>query len=739
MSSSMLNQIRRFDNLWQNINGSELKRMATVWGASSKLPKSDCLEFLHAALKDPGKVDAAIARMLPHERMALALIKLAGGAVGTKVLDIAAAAAGIASPPVRGMYGSQNSLARQLVERGIMMAEPGHYYGYIYDSANVPVFTDDRILERLPNIDFQPQQMETAEPPSTSTIRRPQNVILDVLSMLRAIESIGGIGLTKAGDPKVNDIRKFGRKMGWDTKIDLDGLAFPEPAHAFARAMAKGDLLTEKDNALAPAASLEQISAWPTLKTLRALVTGVLLTNDWIERKPDTPYWDGEKIARGRLAVLALLRCLPDRSAWYSFDALEKRLFDRIGEIHSAGGIQYFRMGLNDSEASANDAKRQQLRAAWVVRDVPWLQAAFQTWLYAFGIVELHVVNGLVDRFRLTDMGRSLLWSVPLEEAARDNAGAAPAWIVQPNFDIVLFLNDASTSDIAFLEQHAERIQAAQHTVQYRLTRDSIYEGLQQGNGVEQLLETLAAGSRVELPSNVESEIRAWASLRERIAIRRVDLFEFASEDARQDAIGRGFKGRAIGERFVLISEAFADARVSGVQSQVIHYADMHLKKNLHISEDGAITLDAKYYDLVTAGLLDLWAERVEERTWRLTRALVSAVLKRGRTLPELLAFLEDRTKQAIPELLRVALKAWANKPAQAELAEVLVLRCTNPDVMEALLTSTALKPHLAGMIGEDAILIKSASADAVRAILKWTGINISTEMMPDLIPEYYH
>jgi hypothetical protein len=739
----MSNLARRADGVWQNLNAADLKRMASVWGASNKLPKGDCIAFLRAAIADPHQVDAAIARMLPHERMALALIKLAGGASELRALELAALATGIEPPEARGGANYyRQSLGNRLLDRGIVMVEAGYYYSfYGSDTSGVPVFVDDRVMERLPTIELKPLPFETAGPPPASAFRRAQSVVLDVISIVRTIEGIGGIGLTMAGPPKVTEVRKFARKMGWGSQIEFDGLAFPEPAQALMHAMTKGGLLYAKSDKLMASAPLEQIGSWPVTRILGALICGIVRSTEWTEMETaPSKYRASEYSARARLAVLAILRCLPDSSAWYRFETIEQRLFDSIGGKHSVGALPYmpFMSGnKNEAQASAEESRRQKIQTSWKTNDVPWLQAAFKTWLYALGIVELHLENGLADRFRLTEAGRSILYDRPMEERAAPVADSA-AWVVQPNFDVVLFLNDASTEQIAFLEQHAERVQAAQHTAQYRLTRDSVYQGLQRGTGVDRLIEGLSAGSRAELPTNVVSEIRTWSALRERIKIRQCEVLEFATAEAQQDAIARGLKGQPTGKRFVLLTAPLSDSRVSGAPPQIINYADKRPVKCLRISDDGVITLDTKSNDLVTEGLLELWAERAEDRTWRLTRASVAKARKAGRTVGELLTFLGDRTRQAIPELLLVALKAWADKPVKVEFAEVLVLRCAHPDVLEAFLTSKALKSHLAGMIGDDVIVVNADGAESVKAILDWAGVHISTEIKPMPVPEYY-
>ena len=62
----MTYQSRRYDGLWSSFRQEEVKRMAVLWGGTGKLRKDECIEYLRAALGDPARIDAGIARMRPH-------------------------------------------------------------------------------------------------------------------------------------------------------------------------------------------------------------------------------------------------------------------------------------------------------------------------------------------------------------------------------------------------------------------------------------------------------------------------------------------------------------------------------------------------------------------------------------------------------------------------------------------------------------------------------------------------
>ncbi len=238
-------------------------------------------------------------------------------------------------------------------------------------------------------------------------------------------------------------------------------------------------------------------------------------------------------------------------------------------------------------------------------------------------------------------------------------------------------------------------------------------------------------GSRIELPSNVQSEIRTWAALRERIKVRRhAELIEFSDVIERQNAIARGLQGLPIAERFLLLPENSQPASVLDTSPTVVDYSQKPDSRSLLLNEEGVITLMTTRSDLLTQAGLDLWAERTNRSSWRLTRKSVELAVQHGRKLSELQTFLQERLPTPIPGFLQVALQGWTGAPVQANLMPVVLLQCTQPAALDALLKSGALKPHLIGRIGSDAILVKSADVDAVKTLLEWAGVQVSAKLL---------
>ncbi|MBU2610165.1 MAG: helicase-associated domain-containing protein [Chloroflexi bacterium] len=238
---------------------------------------------------------------------------------------------------------------------------------------------------------------------------------------------------------------------------------------------------------------------------------------------------------------------------------------------------------------------------------------------------------------------------------------------------------------LAFLERHAERTQSHRHTAQYRLTRESIYRGLESGTTLDELFVRLKTGSQTELPQNVVVELREWNSLRERVVLRRrARLLEFPSARALQDALAQGLTGNSIAERFLLLAHD-KQPELQGLTR--INYAQA-LPHNLNVFEDGKIHLNRGTRDLITDAQLSQWAIRLSDLEWQLTVESVSKVLNEGRKIAELLSFLEARSTHSLPSLLKIALRSWAGETYQVELEATIILRCPQEQVFEAIISS---------------------------------------------------
>jgi hypothetical protein len=721
---------RRFDAYLGTVQSSDLKSMVRLWGGRSQMRKDECIALISAALDDPARVQAALTSLTPYERTALALVKQMGGTIDAGALSVALRTTGVALPTTRQPYSEDTTtLLQPLIRRGLLLStyssDPSSL-GYAYGGSAV-VFSDERLLAGIGPMEYVTLSLTAAPPPAAATYRRPPSVILDIVGVLQAIDTLGGIQLTKAGPVRTSDVRKLARAMGWnESEIVVDGLAFPSPALAWINALRHAGLLSIQSDALHLSTPIDQFARHSYAEQIGPLLHGFIAAHEWSEWQTQTTSWYENHRAWGRLALSVALAALPTTSEdFYAVDDLDQALFDRIGEHFSLGYLPRRPYTFNktpDEVRREELAWRAKLRSDWLASERPWLALALSSWLYYLGIVELGLESGKPVSLRLTDLGRAAL-RPDLAPAAEAPPMSQAAWLVQPNFDVMVYLERVTPEQLVFLERHAERVGAHQHTAQYRLTRDSVYHGLESGTSPDDLLATLQSGAGMEVPQNVLVELRDWAASREQIRLRRrARLLEYANAQAREAALAGGLAGMPVGDRFVLLNGGALPRPEITIR---VDYTGS-LPACLSVAGDGVIMIAKPTADLVIEPQLDRWAERIADHIWRLTAASVGASVKAGVSIGALFKLLDERLIHPLPLLLGVALRAWAGQVPRAELATVSVLRCRESAVFEAITHSEKLQPYIRGTLAPDVLLVDTQNVKALREELTWAGVAVA-------------
>ena len=711
--------------------------MARIWGGTSSMRKDQCIDCISKGLANPAQVKVAIDGLEPWQRNALALIKRMGGVIDSHNLVVSIMMSGIHLPL---KYEYRNSVIDPLFRKGLILSKNSYNPGSLsYSYGDNLLYSDERLLAQVGFPEIQPLNLSPIPEPGNTLVRRSSTVTLDIMGILQTIEKIGGLRLTQSGDVRTNDEKKVRKAMGWDEKgVEIDGFFFPDLIAAWVGAFRYSDLLQLQDNNhLFVKESPEGFALRPFSEQVRLLMEGLIRSNSWREMPTDNYYYYGIGRRQGRLALTLALSALPlDSDAFFSIDDFDQAVFDHIGEHFTLGAPPdppYIYSKTIQEKKQIMADWRVKLRANWLKQERPWLESAFTTWLYFLGLVELAVKDGRVLGFRLTDAGKGAfhpeLLTLNRQAETKILSADQPAWVVQPNFDIIAYLDRTSAPQLAFLERHAERTQTHPHTANYRLTRESVYRGLESGTVLADLVDGLKAGAQTELPQNVMVELREWASLRERIVLRRsVCLLEFTSTEARQSA-AKSMSGREVGDRFLLFEQKPENlVWPAGFKFDPINYA-CSLPKDLSVTEHGRIHLRHALQDLITADQLTQWAVSVSASEWQLTAESVSTQLKIGRKITELFGLLRDRSVHSPPPLLEIALHSWAGKTYQVELDSVVLLLCPQEQLFSAISTSPTIKPFLKGYLPPNLLLVDVNHLESLRLQLNWLGCFVSDQL----------
>lgn len=726
----------QFDDYFDYINANEIKALARLWGGRSNASKAEAIRVIQDGFREPLKIRGAVEALAPWERAALAILHHLGGMTRYDTLGVGLIATGIPLPqnPI-----SSQELIKALFKRGLLMSDHPYSPAYFSEYSSHRVWSDIRLINEASTIPVQPLTLPILATPEHTLSRRPAVVALDLLGILQAVDQLGGLQLTKSHAIRATEIRKLRKTLRWsENNIEVDGFTMLDPTLAWVHALAHSSLMVPHDERLELRQSVVTFADFPISKQVSIFLYGLINALPWLEIPSPNPWFDNEGSYRvaGRLALTIGLMALPtDGRPFYPLDDFDEAFYNRVGPYFSLDGSSsrpyYLRY---ESNPQAEAKWRAQRRAAWLKLERQWIEAALTSWLYFLGIVELATDGEHLTGLRLTELGRNVLHPelAPLPMMADANpitTGDNPPWIVQPNFDVVVYLDRATPAQLAFLEQHAERQQAHQHTAHYLLTRQSVYRGLENGSSLEHLLDTLRAGSSSEIPQNIVIEIREWAALRERIsAYRRASLLEFSSHKELQAAQKKGLQGSVIAERYLLlIDPSQLNAQMNGITR--IDYS-LPLPKYLQASEGGQIQIKSKSHDLMIAAQIDRWAERTSDKTWQLTPNSVRQAVTSSQKVDQLIRLLNERLSHNLPRLLELAVRSWSGQTDYSvELAQVMVLHCANPFVFEAISTSKTFKPYFKGLIFPDILLVDTAQLKAFQKELAWLQLQITPEL----------
>lgn len=712
----------RFDNYLESYNTDILRPLLSIWGMAKATRKVDMIHEIKRGLADPKHVAEVVAKLSPMGKAALVFMRNHAGRMQLNALATSLVAAGYRPRPQ--IYETIDlRVLRDLQAEGIIIPDTSYATGYSYSYApyiSSVVVTDERLLQHAGSLSAVPFNIEEVATPGDVHVRRSIAVTLDLIAFLQAVENMNGLQLNKNGSVRVGDARKLSRALGWaESEQRFDGVLFHNPIDAFIEVFEMMGLLVDMDGRLWVQGA-EEFAQQPTAVQILTLINSFLNVRSWSERGVSWSGYGVDNAGAMRNTILLALSTSPNPQAFLSVASLSDVLFARIAHSFSLHGMThpYF----EHPHGSAADKQRtrerydSQLRSAWKRSEEPWIQMALSSWLYFLGMVELGLEKGLPSAVRLSELGYQVLRP---QEVQQKQASSGPAWLVQPDFEIMVYLDHVAPMQLSFLERIAERVQIQSHMARYRLTRESIYQALERGVALDDMLNSLVTGAGVDLPQNVAATLRDWAAQRDKYTLYRyARLLELPTQAIRDEVLSNGIRGTPVGERYIVVHEDHSATR----KSIKIDY-NLPLPPALKVTEDGHVTIVRQSTDVLLKPMLDRWAEPQADGSWQFTPASVASVTKRGGA-STLVHMLNERLTHDIPPVLTVSLRAWAGERIKTSIGRISVLQFEDAQVTEALKNSSRLATYIVGSIGATTLLIKQSDLKKVRALLTEVGLD---------------
>lgn len=408
-----------------------------------------------------------------------------------------------------------------------------------------------------------------------------------------------------------------------------------------------------------------------------------------------------------RNLVAAILREQPE-GVWHSVNAfahtvyqIDRNLFfleERWRAIHA-----------NVREATSAWKEHQ-----WQMREKRLLLWMIQNLLNDMGMVELADEG---DHFRVTPIGRYALGVGPKPKTDFDIM--SDALIVQPDFEIVAFLDRCTPELRRMLDTYCDRVRSGEAST-YRLTQESVYRGIRSGTSVEVFLDYLKKSAKNDIPANVLEQFNSWNRKVESILIRtRCQIVEYPTpEEAKEASSLDG--ARLIGDRFVCF-----ESEIPEVDS-TINYRRAQ-RRCLLQEEDLTLSLPWNRADLFIAKrLCEMGDLKKDNGLYRLE--LSKNKLKNKDDWTFYAAQLEALTEQPLAARFRVALRAWSGDLGGAHSGTATIVRFDAPELCEAAMEFPEVQDFIEGRLGLFALVIHQGKLAKFKKALRLRGIIVQND-----------
>ena len=358
--------------------------------------------------------------------------------------------------------------------------------------------------------------------------------------------------------------------------------------------------------------------------------------------------------------------------------------------------------------------------------------------LFWMGLVELGTSAEGVELMRLTEAGEALLADGELGEQGVDGAGCL---VVQPNYEIMAFLDGAPMMVLFRLYQIGDRINLADRVATFKLTAESVQRGYSLGMRAEQAAELLDERSHAPLPEAIRFELENWERVWRRVSLwARGTLLRHEDPDRLDTIVGllrHSWRDREVTFERLSAGSIFIDTieGVEDLQKQLDRYDGLlidylgEIPPALEFVEPLVISWAPMHCDIITrTELARVTTERKDQCTPRRRVAELMAAKLRVRwpedTLARALEFFDQRTRGGLPPEQALRMRALLeDAPTTQILEEMIVMELEDELTADLFARVPEAGELITARLGPRAFAIPSQHAEALTALLERVGV----------------
>ncbi len=699
----------QLEGMFDKINADQFKLIAGRYNPTAMRTRvTDSKKSIQDALKSPKLLTAMLEKLSDLERHALDFICINGGSVSGWVLIAELARQNFNAPKTSSsasFYRQELSsqlgigLIGSLLHEGLVLPysssaswfKRSYYYSY---AAPMPeddvLYMDARVLaalQKLPSPAARVAPLLNIEAAKGQPISvHPAKTLLELSEIMNLILEDGLVSTTKDGSISKPMLNKYSKRRPWLA----DRIEF-----YLSNIRALGFLVQFSDG-LKP-----NITTWSAFQKQPLELRYAQIIGNYTGQNQNNQVTGIKSVETARQGLMACLPLLPDHPML--LEPALKAMHQRV--------LRYFSGENRDSYSYSQPT----LAASTTVP--AFFKTEMLTTLPELGLIALETRGSKEKPEYLIAQGSGITWLENASESKNNPPASKPSLLVQPNFDVLVYLDQLSPVAILALScADCQRIDA--QTAMYTISRASVYRALETGLSVEAILEMLTLSSSTPLPSNVRSSIGEWSGRRERLSLtEKTILLEYHDSKERDAALKKSVDAQAIGERFMLVKTI--------PKSTTVHHYSGTPNRTIVFQADGTFKLEGGS-DLAARAMISNLATPVKAGVYTLNRLAVKA----GGFNPSYRDAFSARVKGNIPRHFEALLTLWEGKIGKPNLVPTTLFQ---HELATALATHPSLEPLLAAQLNNTTYLVKAGSEKPLEQALKALGIETGAALREDL------
>ena len=712
----------------------ELKSIGKFWiKGVSKMSRDEIERELPGALKTGGA--KVVKKLTCDEREILGIVALYGGRLCGEVLSAEICLRGLA--PEKKKNDWRTPVATTALTDRLMLISDDAYWG----SSEVPNVTLPRALHKhvkpVEPLALSPDKIEQPKKVKSDgmvSVAEAQLRILGVHEFLCAKKEwklLRGGSLPKGMRTQL--AKRFGKKPVPADKMmppDVDsldyeilrGLGLVETEVGIPYAYANEDLASI-------AGMSDEELAWHYVRAwlgARMWQDGIGLVKETVnEWAPERLEFSSVEMARSVLCW-GLSRLAQSGLDWVDLESflidLHSVTKEKSPRLYTYGLVWKPKFASARGREKAKNEQRE--KAYWMASEGTWYANAIMVTLHALGAVERGKA-GSKHCFRLTENGR-LVFGAPTVRIKR-SVETPPFVVIQPNFDVVVYLNQADTARLQGILPLMKRQSPVDGEVQtFRLERECVYQALESGLSIDDIRTRLEKCSREPVPAVVDRALGEWSGKHESLVLRKeVCVVLFGGKNDRKVA-----RTRALGDRCLLApgSAAATVIRAFPGAHQSDHRGPMEVAWEL--DEKGKVTPAEGAPALIPTLRLKTIAQKARG-CWKITPDSVRKAARAGIPADVITAWLQDHGASGVPLLLATAIANWA-RADKCFSGKIHVVQMNSSRAFEAVCGSRLFAKMIAGTIDARWIVFHPEHVTAANRLLEFYGFSLAGEMKLD-------